>query len=60
MVIAYLFFSIGAYRCEILNREFMFSDQLEAVISGLYGHNIAEVWCCLCLLLHMFIDDYSL
>ncbi|CAF1329504.1 unnamed protein product [Adineta ricciae] len=32
----------GAYRCEILNREFMFSDQLATVISGLYGHDIAE------------------
>jgi hypothetical protein len=38
----YLF--IGAYRCEILNREFMFSDQLATVISGLYGHDIAEVF----------------
>ncbi|CAF3692619.1 unnamed protein product [Rotaria socialis] len=32
----------GAYRCEILDREFMFSDQIETVISGLYGHDIAE------------------
>lgn len=43
----YIFFSfsffVAAYRCEILNREFMFSDQLETVISGLYGHDIAEV-----------------
>ncbi len=36
-------FFIGAYRLEILGREFMFSDQLETVISGLYGHDIAEV-----------------
>jgi hypothetical protein len=48
-------FSIGAYRCEILNREFMFSDQLETVISGLYGHDIAEV---LILLLFTFINDF--
>ncbi|CAF1058519.1 unnamed protein product [Adineta steineri] len=32
----------SAYRCEILDREFMFSDQLATVISGLYGHDIAE------------------
>ncbi|CAF1105856.1 unnamed protein product [Rotaria magnacalcarata] len=32
----------GAYRCEILGREFMFSDQIETVISGLYGHDMAE------------------
>jgi hypothetical protein len=36
---------IAAYRLEILNREFMFSDQLETVISGLYGHDIAKVLC---------------
>jgi hypothetical protein len=36
---------IAAYRFEILNREFMFSDQLETVISGLYGLDIAKVLC---------------
>lgn len=39
----YLSFSLGAYRCEILNSEFMFSDQLATVISGLYGPDVAEV-----------------
>ncbi len=34
---------IAAYRFEILNREFMFSDQLETVINGLYGGDVAEV-----------------
>ncbi len=34
---------IAAYRFEILNREFMFSDQLETVIRGLYGDDVAEV-----------------
>ena len=37
--------TLSAYRCEILNREFMFSDQLATVIGGLYGHDIAEVLC---------------
>ena len=38
-VVSYL----AAYRFETLNREFMFSDQLGTVISGLYGDDIAEV-----------------
>ncbi len=51
MVFVYVLVSIGAYRCEILNREFMFSDQIATVISGLYGHDIAEVLCFLNLLI---------
>ena len=39
----YLSFFLGAYRCEIFNSEFMFSDQLATVISGLYGPDVAEV-----------------
>jgi hypothetical protein len=52
-----LFFSVGAYRCEILNREFMFSDQLATVISGLYGHDIAEVLSFINLLSFIYIND---
>jgi len=49
---------IGAYRLEILGREFMFSDQLETVISGLYGHDIAEVLYFLNLLLFTYINNF--
>ncbi len=54
-------FCLGAYRCEILNREFMFSDQLETVISGLYGHDIAEVFCFFSLvnLMLIFFSAYA-
>jgi hypothetical protein len=33
----------GEYCCVILDREFNFSDQLETIIGGIYGHAIAEV-----------------
>jgi hypothetical protein len=33
----------GSYYCVILDREFNFSDQLETVISGFYGHEVAQV-----------------
>lgn len=48
---------LGAYRLEILDREFMFSDQLATVISGLYGHEIAEVLCFANLLLFNYINE---
>jgi len=32
----------GGYCCELLDHEFNYSDQLETVISVLYGHEIAE------------------
>ena len=38
----------------------MFSDQLATVISGLYGHDIAEVVCLLHLLLFTYIHDLFL
>jgi hypothetical protein len=56
-IIVYVFY-LGAYRFEILNREFMFSDQLATVISGLYGHDIAEVLLFLNLLLFNNINDF--
>jgi hypothetical protein len=51
-------FFIGAYRLEILGREYMFSDQLETVISGLYGHDIAEVLYFLNMLLFTYVNDF--
>jgi hypothetical protein len=52
------FFSLGVYRCEILGHEFMFSDQLETVISGLYGHDLAEVLHFRNSLQFIYFDDF--
>lgn len=33
----------GGYCCEILGKEFNYSDQLFTVISSIYNHSVAEV-----------------